>query len=92
MKLFRVISETLQKRRMELVTCAEFLGSDRVGVVADRVLDGTCVIQFLILRGLEDLKDVASLSKGTPTVGDILFFFLHRAGQCDITRIVHKCY
>lgn len=86
----RVISEAHQHGGKELVTCTWLLDGDRVRIVADRVPSCTRVSQCLVHGGVEDLKDTAVLSRGTPTVCHILFFFLHRACQCDITGIVQR--
>jgi hypothetical protein len=90
LELPKVISEAFQKGTKELVTCTWLLDSDRVRTVADRVLGCTCVGQFLVHGGVDDLKDIAFLSKGTPAICDILFFLFHRACQCDITGIVQR--
>lgn len=73
-----------------LVTCTELLGRDGVRIVADRIPCCTCVSLLLVVRGLEDLKNIARFPSWTPTVCHILFFFIHRAHQCGITGAVHR--
>lgn len=75
-----------------MVTCTELLGRDGVRIVADRIPCCTRVSQLLVVRGLEDSKNIAFFPQWTPTVCHILFFFLDRTCQCDIAGAIHRCH
>lgn len=79
-------------KKTERPTCTELLGRDGVRTVADGVPGYARVHQLLVLRGLEDSKDTALFPQRTPGVCHILFFFLHRTCQCDITGTIHRCH
>lgn len=90
----RSLSESwrLQETGTEPVTCTELLGRNGVRAVADGVPGRTRVSQLLAVGGLEDSNYIPLFPQGTPAICDILFFFLHRACQGDITGAVSRCH